>query len=45
MTDTNPIHRIAIMGTAVIGARWTALCFKTNFQCGKDVQPIALDQT
>jgi hypothetical protein len=31
MTDTKPIHRITIIGTAVIGASWTALCFKTNF--------------
>jgi hypothetical protein len=32
MTDTKPIRRIAIIGTAVIGASWTALCFKTNFR-------------
>jgi hypothetical protein len=23
MTDTKPIHRIAIIGTGVIGASWT----------------------
>jgi len=37
MTDTKPIHRIAIIGTAVIGASWTALCFKNKFSqlcCG-----------
>jgi hypothetical protein len=31
MTDTKPIHRIAIIRTGVIGASWTALCYKTNF--------------
>ena len=25
MTDNKPIHRIAIIGTGVIGASWTAL--------------------
>jgi 3-hydroxyacyl-CoA dehydrogenase len=25
MTDTKPIRRIAIIGTGVIGASWTAL--------------------
>jgi hypothetical protein len=28
MADTKPIHRIAIIGTGVIGANWTALCYK-----------------
>src|SRR5215467_2063422 len=32
MTDTKPIHRIAIIGTGVIGASWTALFLAKGLQ-------------
>jgi 3-hydroxyacyl-CoA dehydrogenase len=42
MTDTNPIHRIAIIGTGVIGASWTALFLAKGLQvAATDVAPNA----
>src|ERR1700686_30871 len=38
MTDTKPIRRIAIIGTGVIGASWTALFLAKGLQ---DVAPNA----
>ena len=32
MTDTKPIRRIAIIGTGVIGASWTALYLAKGLQ-------------
>ena len=32
MTDTRPIRRIAIIGTGVIGASWTALFLAKGLQ-------------
>ena len=32
MTDTKPIRRIAIIGTGVIGASWTALFLAKGLQ-------------
>src|SRR6516162_9838989 len=37
MTDTKPIRRVAIIGTGVIGASWTALFL------AKGVQVVATD--
>jgi 3-hydroxyacyl-CoA dehydrogenase len=42
MTDTKPIHRIAIIGTGVIGASWTALFLAKGLQVvATDVAPNA----
>jgi 3-hydroxyacyl-CoA dehydrogenase len=42
MTDTNPIRRIAIIGTGVIGASWTALFLAKGLQVvATDVAPNA----
>jgi 3-hydroxyacyl-CoA dehydrogenase len=42
MTDTKPIHRIAIIGTGVIGASWTALFVAKGLQvAATDVAPNA----
>src|SRR6202007_68598 len=42
MTDTKPIRRIAIIGTGVIGASWTALCLAKGLQgVPTDVAPNA----
>src|SRR5437660_6966618 len=42
MTDTKPIGRIAIIGTGVIGASWTALYLAKGLQVGAtDVAPNA----
>src|SRR5258708_15812094 len=42
MTDTKPIRRIAIIGTGVIGASWTALFLATGLQAvAADVAPNA----
>src|SRR5437660_1411114 len=42
MTDTKPICRIAIIGTGVIGASWTALYLAKGLQVGAtDVAPNA----
>src|ERR1700746_3574898 len=40
MTDTKPIRRIAIIGTGVIGASWTALFLAKGLQVvATDVAP------
>src|SRR5437868_13814184 len=42
MTDTKPIRRIAIIGTGVIGASWTALFLAKGLQVvATDVAPSA----
>ena len=42
MTDTKPIRRIAIIGTGVIGASWTALYLAKGLQVvATDVAPNA----
>src|SRR6201987_6501975 len=42
MTDTKPIHRIAIIGTGVIGASWTALYLAKGLQVtATDIAPTA----
>jgi 3-hydroxyacyl-CoA dehydrogenase len=42
MTDTNSVHRIAIIGTGVIGASWTALFLAKGLQVvATDVAPDA----
>jgi 3-hydroxyacyl-CoA dehydrogenase len=42
MTDTKPIHRIAIIGTGVIGASWTALFLAKGLQvAATDIAPNA----
>jgi len=42
MTDTKPIHRIAIIGTGVIGASWTALFLAKGLQVvATDIAPNA----
>ena len=42
MTDTKPIRRIAIIGTGVIGASWTALFLAKGLQVvATDVAPNA----
>jgi 3-hydroxyacyl-CoA dehydrogenase len=42
MTDTNPIRRIAIIGTGVIGASWTALYLSKGLQVvATDIAPNA----
>src|SRR5260221_14450135 len=42
MTDTKPIRRIAIIGTGVIGASWTALFLARGLQVvATDVAPNA----
>src|SRR5499425_1039368 len=42
MTDTKPIHRIAIIGTGVIGASWSALFLAKGLQVvATDVAPNA----
>ena len=42
MTDTEPIRRIAIIGTGVIGASWTALFLAKGLQvAATDVAPNA----
>src|SRR5260370_5502540 len=42
MTDTKPIRRIAIIGTGVIGASWTALYLAKGLQAvATDVAPNA----
>ena len=42
MTDTNPIRRIAIIGTGVIGASWTALFLAKGLQVvATDIAPNA----
>src|SRR5437016_3339639 len=44
MTDTKPIRRIAIIGTGVIGASWTALFLAKGLQVvATDVAPSAED--
>ena len=41
MTDTKPIRRIAIIGTGVIGASWTALFLAKGLQVvATDIAPI-----
>src|SRR5205807_2830209 len=42
MTDTKPIRRIAIIGTGVIGASWTALFLAKGLQVvATDIAPNA----
>ena len=42
MTDTKPIRRIAIVGTGVIGASWTALFLAKGLQVvATDIAPNA----
>jgi 3-hydroxyacyl-CoA dehydrogenase len=42
MTDTKPIHRIAVVGTGVIGASWTALFLAKGLQVvATDIAPNA----
>jgi 3-hydroxyacyl-CoA dehydrogenase len=42
MTDTKPIRRIAIIGTGVIGASWSALYLAKGLQVvATDVAPNA----
>ena len=42
MTDTKPIRRIAVVGTGVIGASWTALFLAKGLQVvATDVAPNA----
>ena len=42
MTDTKPIHRIAIIGTGVIGASWAALFLAKGLQVvATDIAPNA----
>ena len=42
MTDTKPIRRIAIIGTGVIGASWTALFLAKGLQVvATDIAPDA----
>ena len=42
MTDTKPIRRIAIIGTGVIGASWTALYLAKGLQVvATDIAPNA----
>src|SRR5262249_33451693 len=42
MADTKPIHRIAIIGTGVIGASWTALFLAKGLQVvATDIAPNA----
>jgi 3-hydroxyacyl-CoA dehydrogenase len=42
MSDTKPIHRIAIIGTGVIGASWTALFLAKGLQVvATDIAPNA----
>src|ERR1700687_3625255 len=42
MTDTKPVRRIAIIGTGVIGASWTALYLAKGLQVvATDVAPNA----
>ena len=42
MTDTKPIHRIAIIGTGVIGASWTVLFLAKGLQVvATDIAPNA----
>src|SRR5215468_5621630 len=42
MTDTKPIRRIAIIGTGVIGASWTALFLAKGLQVvATDIGPNA----
>ena len=44
MTDTKPIHRIAIIGTGVIGASWTSLFLAKGLQVvATDIAPNAED--
>ena len=42
MSDTKPIRRIAIIGTGVIGASWTALFLAKGLQVvATDIAPNA----
>ena len=42
MTDATPIHRIAIVGTGVIGASWSALFLAKGLEVtATDVAPNA----
>jgi 3-hydroxyacyl-CoA dehydrogenase len=42
MTDTKPIRRITIIGTGVIGARWSALYLAKGLQVvATDIAPDA----
>src|ERR1700722_12902721 len=42
MTDTKPIRRIAIVGTGVIGASWTALFLSKGLEVtATDIAPTA----
>jgi 3-hydroxyacyl-CoA dehydrogenase len=42
MTDTKPIHRVAIIGAGVIGASWTALFMAEGLRVvATDIAPNA----